>query len=132
MTGDTNVRNSSSLRQLLDQNTFHADISTDLRGLINNGTEFKKDETYMERKKKESERLLMKSLSPSVETHTMEGAKLLVSCLTGTRGEEHVIQSLGTSGSRLRRHFSDVRLSNWNQETMRHVLLGITTHFLGK
>ena len=132
MTGDTNVRNSSSLRQLLDQNTFHADISTDLRGLTNNGTEFKKDETYMERKKKESERLLMKSLSPSVETHTMEGAKLLVSCLTGTRGEEHVIQSLGTSGSRLRRHFSDVRLSNWNQETMRHVLLGITTHFLGK
>ena len=132
MTGDTNVRNSSSLRQLLDQNTFHADISTDLRGLINNGTEFKKDETYMERKKKESERLLMKSLSPSVETHTMEGAKLLVSCLTGTRGEEHVIQSLGTSGSRLRRHFSDVRLSNWNQESMRHVLLGITTHFLGK
>ena len=132
MTGDTNVRNSSSLRQLLDQNTFHADISTDLRGLINNGTEFKKDETYMERKKKESERLLMKSLSPSVETHTMEGAKLLVPCLTGTRGEEHVIQSLGTSGSRLRRHFSDVRLSNWNQETMRHVLLGITTHFLGK
>ena len=132
MTGDTNVRNSSSLRQLLDQNTFHADISTDLRGLINNRTEFKKDETYMERKKKESERLLMKSLSPSVETHTMEGAKLLVSCLTGTRGEEHVIQSLGTSGSRLRRHFSDVRLSNWNQETMRHVLLGITTHFLGK
>jgi hypothetical protein len=132
MTGDTNVRNSSSLRQLLDQNTFHADISTDLRGLINNGTEFKKDETYMERKKKESERLLMKSLSPSVETHTMEGAKLLVSCLTGTRGEEHVIQSLGTSGSRLRRHFSDIRLSNWNQETMRHVLLGITTHFLGK
>ena len=132
MTGDTNVRNSSSLRQLLDQNTFHADISTDLRGLINNGNEFKKDETYMDRKKKESERLLMKSLSPSVETHTMEGAKLLVSCLTGTRGEEHVIQSLGTSGSRLRRHFSDVRLSNWNQETMRHVLLGITTHFLGK
>ena len=132
MTGDTNVRNSSSLRQLLDQNTFHADISTDLRGLINNGTEFKKDETYMERKKKESERLLMKSLSPSVETHTMEGAKLLVSCLTGTRGEEHVIQSLGTSGSRLRRHFSDIRLSNWNQDTMRHVLLGITTHFLGK
>ena len=132
MTGDTNVRNSSSLRQLLDQNTFHADISTDLRGLINNRNEFKKDETYMERKKKESERLLMKSLSPSVETHTMEGAKLLVSCLTGTRGEEHVIQSLGTSGSRLRRHFSDIRLSNWNQETMRHVLLGITTHFLGK
>ena len=109
---DDNGREKSLLFQIHDQSTFHADLESGASGHRASGGGGG------------SSAAADKCLVPTVETHHIEGARVLLSC--DQRKVENAI------GRRIRRHLMEFRTTVWDRGAMESILLGVTSHFVDR